>query len=182
MQHTIQSANGREIHFSINPALAGFDLALRRTHPSATDQPPGWTSVLSSWPVPRRLSPARDCSGTDSRRETGWSTLRAGAIYSQLPPRHPGEPAKQETHHAKLSRCPAGGCPPLLAQSSAPSALPAEPRPPQGVAGERHPARPCRLLVAQPGRSASAVGAARGNRRHGDLRRRLVPAQPSLRR
>lgn len=36
MQHTIQSANGREIHFSINPALAGFDLALRRTHPSAT--------------------------------------------------------------------------------------------------------------------------------------------------
>ena len=35
MQHTIPSANGREIHFSINPALAGFDLALRRTPSSA---------------------------------------------------------------------------------------------------------------------------------------------------
>ena len=34
MQHTIPSANGREIHFSINPALAGFDLALRRTQQS----------------------------------------------------------------------------------------------------------------------------------------------------
>jgi hypothetical protein len=38
MQHTTQSANGREIHFSINPALAGFDLALRRTHPPIAGQ------------------------------------------------------------------------------------------------------------------------------------------------
>ena len=37
MQHTIQSANGREIHFSINPALAGFDLALRRNPSSAIE-------------------------------------------------------------------------------------------------------------------------------------------------
>lgn len=30
MQHTIQAAEGRELHRSINPALAGFDRALRR--------------------------------------------------------------------------------------------------------------------------------------------------------
>jgi hypothetical protein len=33
MQHTIQSVAGREILPSINPALAGFDRALRSTRP-----------------------------------------------------------------------------------------------------------------------------------------------------
>lgn len=33
MHHTIPTAIGREIHPSINPALAGFDRALRRTRP-----------------------------------------------------------------------------------------------------------------------------------------------------
>jgi hypothetical protein len=41
MQHTIPSANGREIHFSINPALAGFDRALRRNQPSAIEPAAG---------------------------------------------------------------------------------------------------------------------------------------------
>ena len=66
MKHTIPSANGREIHFSINPALAGFDLALRRNQTSAIEPDAGLDSVLPSWPAPRRLSPARACSGTDS--------------------------------------------------------------------------------------------------------------------
>jgi hypothetical protein len=34
MQHISPSANSREIHFPINPVLAGFDLALRRTQMS----------------------------------------------------------------------------------------------------------------------------------------------------
>ena len=33
MHHTIPTAIGREIHPSINPALAGFDRALRRIRP-----------------------------------------------------------------------------------------------------------------------------------------------------
>ena len=36
MHHTIPTAIGREIHPSINPALAGFDRALRRTRPDTT--------------------------------------------------------------------------------------------------------------------------------------------------
>ena len=36
MHHTIPTASGREIHPSINPALAGFDRALRRTRPDTT--------------------------------------------------------------------------------------------------------------------------------------------------
>lgn len=35
MHHTIPTAIGREIHPSINPALAGFDRALRRTWPDS---------------------------------------------------------------------------------------------------------------------------------------------------
>lgn len=34
MHHTIPTAIGREIHLSINPALAAFDRALRRARPS----------------------------------------------------------------------------------------------------------------------------------------------------
>jgi hypothetical protein len=34
MQASIQTATGREFHHSINPALAGFDRALRRSHDS----------------------------------------------------------------------------------------------------------------------------------------------------
>ena len=41
MQHIISSANDREIHLSINPALAGFDLALRRNQPSAIESDTG---------------------------------------------------------------------------------------------------------------------------------------------
>lgn len=33
MHHSIPTAIGREIHPFINPALAGFDRALRRTRP-----------------------------------------------------------------------------------------------------------------------------------------------------
>ena len=36
MHHITQSASGREIHASINPALAGFDRALRRSREPVT--------------------------------------------------------------------------------------------------------------------------------------------------
>ena len=36
MHHTIPTALGREIHPSINPALAGFDRVLRRSRPDTT--------------------------------------------------------------------------------------------------------------------------------------------------
>ena len=86
----------------------------------------------------RRLQAA--APGLTEGKKRAGPPCGPGTVYSDLPPRHPGEPAKQETHHAKLSRCPAGGRHPPLAQPAAPPALSANPRPPQGVAGGiQHP-------------------------------------------
>ena len=40
MQASNQAAAGREIHLSINPALADFDRALRRAHEDGPGNPP----------------------------------------------------------------------------------------------------------------------------------------------
>ena len=40
MQARNQAAGGREIHHSINPALADFDRALRRAHEDGPGNPP----------------------------------------------------------------------------------------------------------------------------------------------
>ena len=40
MQVSNQAAVGREIHLSINPALADFDRALRRAHEDGPGNPP----------------------------------------------------------------------------------------------------------------------------------------------
>jgi hypothetical protein len=40
MQVSNQAAVGREIHISINPALADFDRALRRAHEDGPGNPP----------------------------------------------------------------------------------------------------------------------------------------------
>ena len=40
MQVSNQAAAGREIHLSINPPLADFDVALRRAHEDGPGNPP----------------------------------------------------------------------------------------------------------------------------------------------
>ena len=65
MQVTIRTADGREIHPSINPAPAGLNRTLRRTRPSAFGTRPAAASVPPSWPAHRPSPPAGRRSGAD---------------------------------------------------------------------------------------------------------------------
>ena len=58
MHHTIPTAIGREIHLSINPALAACDRALRRARPSPAE-PEAGTDQRSAFVARARAVVAR---------------------------------------------------------------------------------------------------------------------------
>ena len=66
MHHTIPTASGREIHPSINPALAGFDRALRRTRPDTTGADAGGDERADR--VSRRQLDDREAGNRDAEQ------------------------------------------------------------------------------------------------------------------